>query len=214
MKVSKWDMSDNIKNNQDVTNYLNVVIEEGDIEDILGILGAITRSTILSNECKQFHQALKDWLTSPTNNSYYLPYIDSISSNTLKILFNGITGNLSLRISYEGEASIWFNSPYEDKPGIDWVQDFDLLIKRTKDNQYYCGHCLDSKYYKTLSALWLEHTFNPLQQWIKSIEGKFVELIFDNNENRLMAATIKEKNGDRTIQGNISVEYVEIKEVK
>ena len=34
MKLSKWDMSDNIKNQEDAYTYLQVAFEEGNVEDI------------------------------------------------------------------------------------------------------------------------------------------------------------------------------------
>lgn len=44
MKLSKWDMSDNIKNKEDAYTYLQVAFEEGNVEDIMNVLSAISRA--------------------------------------------------------------------------------------------------------------------------------------------------------------------------
>ena len=42
MKLTKWDMSDNIKTQEDAYTYLQVAFEEGNVEDIINVLNDIS----------------------------------------------------------------------------------------------------------------------------------------------------------------------------
>ena len=73
MKLSKWDMSDNIKTQEDAYTYLQVAFEEGNVEDIINVLGAIARARGMTNIAKNLgvgRESLYKSLSSDGNPSF------------------------------------------------------------------------------------------------------------------------------------------------
>ena len=73
MKVSDWDMADDIKNAEDVILYLSTVLEEGEPVDVINVIGAIARSkgmTKLAKEAGVTREALYNSLSEKGNPSF------------------------------------------------------------------------------------------------------------------------------------------------
>ena len=73
MKVSKWDMADNIKSAEDVMIYLSTVLEMGEPADVINVIGAIARSkgmTKLAKEAGVSREALYTSLSENGNPSF------------------------------------------------------------------------------------------------------------------------------------------------
>ena len=73
MKVSKWDMADNIKSVEDVMIYLSTVLEMGEPADVINVIGAIARSkgmTKLAKEAGVSREALYTSLSENGNPSF------------------------------------------------------------------------------------------------------------------------------------------------
>ena len=73
MKVSKWDMADNIKSAEDVMIYLSTVLEMGEPADVINVIGAIARSkgmTKLAKEVGVSREALYTSLSENGNPSF------------------------------------------------------------------------------------------------------------------------------------------------
>ena len=73
MKVSKWDMADNIKSAEDVMIYLSTVLEIGEPMDVINVIGAIARSkgmTKLAKEAGVSREALYTSLSENGNPSF------------------------------------------------------------------------------------------------------------------------------------------------
>lgn len=73
MKVSKWDMADNIKSAEDVMIYLSTVLEIGEPTDVINVIGAIARSkgmTKLAKEAGVSREALYTSLSENGNPSF------------------------------------------------------------------------------------------------------------------------------------------------
>lgn len=73
MKVSKWDMADNIKSAEDVMIYLSTVLEIGEPADVINVIGAIARSkgmTKLAKEAGVSREALYTSLSENGNPSF------------------------------------------------------------------------------------------------------------------------------------------------
>lgn len=43
MKITKWDMAENIITPEDVTAYLSAALEAGEAADVINVIGAIAR---------------------------------------------------------------------------------------------------------------------------------------------------------------------------
>ena len=73
MKVSEWDMADNIKSAEDVMIYLSTVLEMGEPADVINVIGAIARSkgmTKLAKEAGVSREALYTSLSENGNPSF------------------------------------------------------------------------------------------------------------------------------------------------
>ena len=73
MKVSKWDMADNIKSAEDVMIYLSTVLEIGEPTDVINVIGAIARAkgmTKLAKEAGVSREALYTSLSENGNPSF------------------------------------------------------------------------------------------------------------------------------------------------
>ena len=73
MKLTKWDMSDNIKTHEDAYTYLQVAFEEGNVEDIINVLNAISRSkgmTKIANDLGVGRESLYKSLSADGNPSF------------------------------------------------------------------------------------------------------------------------------------------------
>ncbi|MBR4330327.1 MAG: putative addiction module antidote protein [Candidatus Riflebacteria bacterium] len=73
MKLSKWDMSDNIKTQEDAYTYLQVAFEEGNVEDIINVLNAIARAKGMTKIAKNLgvgRESLYKSLSSDGNPSF------------------------------------------------------------------------------------------------------------------------------------------------
>lgn len=53
IEITKWDMADNIKTKEDVILYLETAFEEGDLQDIISVLGAVSRSQGMTQIAKE-----------------------------------------------------------------------------------------------------------------------------------------------------------------
>lgn len=73
MKLTKWDMSDNIKTQEDAYTYLQVAFEEGNVEDIINVLNAIARAKGMTKIAKNLgvgRESLYKSLSSDGNPSF------------------------------------------------------------------------------------------------------------------------------------------------
>lgn len=73
MKLTKWDMSDNIKTQEDAYTYLQVAFEEGNVEDIINVLNAISRAKGMTKIAKSLgvgRESLYKSLSSDGNPSF------------------------------------------------------------------------------------------------------------------------------------------------
>ena len=73
MKITKWDMADNITTTEDITTYLSVALEEGEAADVINVIGAIARSkgmTKLAREAGVTREALYTSLSANGNPSF------------------------------------------------------------------------------------------------------------------------------------------------
>ncbi len=73
MKITDWDMADDIQTAEDVTLYLSTVLEEGDPSDVINVIGAIARSKGMSKLAKEVgvsREALYKSLSSTGNPSF------------------------------------------------------------------------------------------------------------------------------------------------
>ena len=73
MKLTKWDMSDNIKTPEDAYIYLQVAFEEGNVEDIINVLNAISRAKGMTKIAKNLgvgRESLYKSLSSNGNPSF------------------------------------------------------------------------------------------------------------------------------------------------
>ena len=73
MKLTKWDMSDNIKTKEDAYTYLQVAFEEGNVEDIINVLNAIARAKGMTKIAKNLgvgRESLYKSLSSDGNPSF------------------------------------------------------------------------------------------------------------------------------------------------
>ncbi|MGI5106327.1 putative addiction module antidote protein [Treponema socranskii] len=73
MKITKWDMADNITTTEDITTYLSAALEEGEAADVINVIGAIARSkgmTKLAREAGVTREALYTSLSANGNPSF------------------------------------------------------------------------------------------------------------------------------------------------
>jgi len=73
MKITKWDMAENIITPEDVTAYLSAALEEGEAADVINVIGAIARSkgmTKLAREAGVTREALYTSLSANGNPSF------------------------------------------------------------------------------------------------------------------------------------------------
>jgi len=50
----------------------------------------------------------------------------------------------------------------------DLLCDFDCDIKRARNRKYYCSLCNEPLFYKTPQELLIDHSFEPLLEWVNS----------------------------------------------
>ena len=62
-------------------------------------------------------------------------------------------GNVGTSVHFRGR--IW-----------DFLEDFDYAIRRGRNRKYYCGMCLERKYYDTPQELLFEHSFENFLEWV------------------------------------------------
>lgn len=77
MKITKWDMAENIITPEDVTAYLSAALEAGEAADVINVIGAIARSkgmTKLAREAGVTREALYTSL-SPNGNPYFIAVV-------------------------------------------------------------------------------------------------------------------------------------------
>ena len=82
MKITKWDMAENIITPEDVTAYLSAALEAGEAADVINVIGAIARAkgmTKLAREAGVTREALYTSL-SPNGNPSFITVLNILRS--------------------------------------------------------------------------------------------------------------------------------------
>lgn len=82
MKITKWDMAENIITPEDVTAYLSAALEVGEATDVINVIGAIARAkgmTKLAREAGVTREALYTSL-SPNGNPSFITVLNILRS--------------------------------------------------------------------------------------------------------------------------------------
>jgi len=82
MKITKWDMAENIITPEDVTAYLSAALEAGEAADVINVIGAIARSkgmAKLAREAGVTREALYTSL-SPNGNPSFITVLNILRS--------------------------------------------------------------------------------------------------------------------------------------
>jgi len=87
--------------------------------------------------------------------------------NCFVLRFEGLSTKLSCVVRNGGEVIVIIHNDKEE----DWdiVTEFDVHEHRSKNGQYFCSWCLEKKHYPSRMALWEEHIFEALLEWINDI---------------------------------------------
>lgn len=68
MKVTDWDMADDIQTAEDVIMYLSTIFEEGEPADVINVIGAIARSKGMTQLAKKVGVSREALYTSLSEN--------------------------------------------------------------------------------------------------------------------------------------------------
>jgi len=81
----------------------------------------------------------------------------------LRIYFEDVTPKIHCFVNEPSgvAVSVWFRGKFWD-----YLVDLDCAVRRAKNRKYYCGFCLESKYYKTPQELLIDHSFETFLEWI------------------------------------------------
>ena len=99
----------------------------------------------------------------------YPPYLETEESGLLAVKFEGINPSIALYISKSGQATATIETASEevDPQGIDdIVFEEDLIWAQQPNGQFYCRMCLTPVYFRTLEALWIQHTLIEVPIWV------------------------------------------------
>lgn len=82
-----------------------------------------------------------------------------------ELSFAGITPEIRLYMA-PSNFGIWAYTK-TGKKGCDGLVEFDVLEERHPvTRKYYCGFCTEPDLYDTRRALWVQHSFEPLLEWM------------------------------------------------
>ncbi len=107
-------------------------------------------------------RAFERWLAGNRHRFRHPPRITLRRKTHIDIAFRGITPKItgcitrtgaSIAVKHEGEC-------------VDLLIDFDITERRNGDGRYFCGLCTESVAYASRQALWENHCFEPLLQWV------------------------------------------------
>lgn len=105
----------------------------------------------------------REWLAQNGhrfNRKYKIRNYDK--GESIHIFFKDVTPELHCYVS-EGNVgtSVHFRGRIWD-----FLEDFDHAIRRGRNRKYYCGMCLEPKYYDTPQELLIEHSFENFLEWV------------------------------------------------
>jgi hypothetical protein len=81
---------------------------------------------------------------------------------SIHIYFEDVTPELHCYIS---EGNVGTSVHFKGKIW-DFLEDFDYSIRRGRNRKYYCGMCMEPKYYATPQELLIEHSFENFLEWV------------------------------------------------
>jgi len=119
----------------------------------------------------------KDWLAkngNRFNRKYKIRHYKK--RGFLRIYFEDVTPEIHCHLNEPGgvAVSVHFRGKFWD-----YLVDLDCAIRRARNRKYYCGFCLEPKYYKTPQELLIEHSFETLLEWVneKFTSSHVLELV-------------------------------------
>jgi len=133
----------------------------------------------------------KQWLAENRIRFTYPPWISQIKRRGFEIRFNGVSPHISGWIGRTG-GNIVVAVQYH-RECIDIIADLDVYEAMTADGQYFCSLCVEPIRYKSREELWIQHSFEPLLEWVNS-EFTASAWLYIFNQTGLSYANIKGKD--------------------
>jgi len=152
---------------------------------------------------KNFVRKLYDrWIKKNRHRFIYEPWISKSRKNRFSLRFTGIAPELTCDISDSG-IMVWIGYCEE---AWDILTDFDTIVKKTTDGQYYCHLCDDYDsgeeltYYSSPAALWEDHVFEEMLAWINELSSDKLLHIYCSSNGGFRVAKITAKfDSDREL---------------
>ena len=136
------------------------------------------------------------WLKRNRSRFKYPPWISKARKHYFVVRFHGLMPEISCRITKSGRAEVF----YIDRQGQYWdiITDFDLAPARTPGRGYYCEWCAEKrKYFPTRAALWEEHVFSALLEWINDIRPDTRVYLYGSPEEEIWGAELINKDDEK-----------------
>lgn len=133
------------------------------------------------------------WIKKNRHRFIYEPWISRSRRDRFTLRFTGIAPELTCDISDSG-----INVSICSSHGEIWdlLTDFDTIVKKTTDGQYYCQLCDDYDdgktltYYSSPAALWEEHVFEEMLEWINALSSDKLLHIYCSSDEGCCVAKI------------------------
>ena len=136
------------------------------------------------------------WIKNNRQRFVYAPWISKSRKDGFTLRFTGIAPELTCRISDTGAVII-----IHDHHGQYWdiIGEFETSVKKTRTGQYYCQMCDDYDdckiltYYPTLAALWEDHIFEEMMEWINGLNSDLWIYLYGIPDETIWGATLMHK---------------------
>ncbi len=133
----------------------------------------------------------ENWFKKNKMRFKYNPWIYKSRKDYFIVRFQHIVKEFSCVVDKSGDAVIWIS----DQNGQDWdmIQDFDVAIRKTSDEQYYCNLCIEPEMFPDRRAL-VENHAEDMISYINELHSDLRICLFGEYEKSMWGAELKDKN--------------------
>lgn len=132
------------------------------------------------------------WLKKNRSRFRHPPYIAHIRKEGFYVRFTGISQHIMGFIEKHGSAGIWI---HYDGRCWDSLSEFDVAPEKSPEGRYFCRFCKTPQLFASRQALLIEHSWEPLIEWVNTrlTSTKWVCLYGGENAG-MTAAKLKQKH--------------------
>jgi len=120
----------------------------------------------MTNRSKSY-RSFKAWLKINGSRFTSKPYIANVKKNSFDIYFKGCGSHICIHVSKDLSFSPYvYCLEYSDG---DFVEEWDIGLRRDVFGRFYCSYCIEKKFYKSMEVMLIEHCYEPMLDWVNRV---------------------------------------------